>query len=77
MKMCRLEDVGCEFGGVGCDGRFRRGEQEDHTRQNSQKHLTLTASLAVETRTATRPSCQVQRNRTESEAEARRTGTKT
>ena len=49
MKMCRLEDVGCEFGGVGCDGRFRREEQEEHTRQNSQKHLTLTASLAVET----------------------------
>ena len=50
MKMCRLEDVGCEFGGVGCDGRFRREEQEEHTRQNSQKHLTMTASLAVETR---------------------------
>ena len=50
MKMCRLEDVECEFSGVGCDGRFRREEQEDYTRQNSQKHLTLTASLAVETR---------------------------
>ena len=47
MKMCRLEDVECEFSGVGCEYRFR---QEDHTRQNSQKHLTLTASLAVETR---------------------------
>ena len=50
MKMCRLEEVGCEFSGVGCDGRFRREDQEEHTRQNSQKHLTLTASLAVETR---------------------------
>ena len=50
MKMCHLEDVECEFSGVGCDGRFRREDQEDHTRQNSQKHLTLTASLAVETR---------------------------
>ena len=50
MKMCRLEDVECEFGGVGCEYRFRREEQEEHTRQNSQKHLTLTASLAVETR---------------------------
>ena len=49
MKMCRLEEVGCEFSGVGCDGRFRREDQEEHTRQNSQKHLTLTASLAVET----------------------------
>ena len=50
MKMCRLEEVGCEFSGVGCDGRFKREDQEEHTRQNSQKHLTLTASLAVETK---------------------------
>ena len=50
MKMCRLKEVGCEFYGVGCDGRFRREDQEEHTRKNSQKHLTLTASLAVETK---------------------------
>ena len=50
MKMCRLEEVECEFSGVGCEGRFRREDQEEHTRQNSQKHLTLTASLAVETK---------------------------
>ena len=50
MKMCRLEEVGCEFSGVGCDVRFRREDQEEHTRQNSQKHLTLTASLTVETK---------------------------
>ena len=50
MKMCRLEEVGCEFSGVGCDGRFIREDQEEHTRQNSQKHLTLTASLAMESK---------------------------
>ena len=50
MKMCRLEEVGCEFSGVGCDGLFIREDQEEHTRQNSQKHLTLTASLAMETK---------------------------
>ena len=50
MKMCRLEEVGCEFSGVGCDDQFRREDQEEHTRQNSQKHLTLTASLAGETK---------------------------
>ena len=44
------EEVGCEFSGVGCNGLFRREDQEEHTRQNSQKHLTLTASLAVETK---------------------------
>ena len=50
MKMCRLEEVGCEFSGVGCDVQFIREDQEEHTRQNSQKHLTLTASLAVESK---------------------------
>ena len=50
MKMCRLEAVGCDFSSVGCEGQFRREDQEEHTRQNSQKHLTLTASLAVETK---------------------------
>ena len=48
MKKCHLEEVGCEFSGVGCNDRFRREVQEEHKRQNSQKHLTLTASLAVE-----------------------------
>ena len=50
LKMCRLEEIGCKFSGVGCDGRFRREDQEEHTRQDSQKHLTLMASLAVETK---------------------------
>ena len=50
MKMCPLEEVWCEFSSVGCDCRFIREDQEEHTRQNSQKHLTLTTSLAVETK---------------------------
>ncbi len=50
MKICRLEEVECEFSSVGCDGRFIREDEDEHARQNSQKHLTLTASLAVETK---------------------------
>jgi len=50
MKMCRLEEVTCEFRGVGCDGRFLREDQENHVRENSDKHLTLTAALTVETK---------------------------
>ena len=50
MKMCRLEEVDCKFSSVGCDYHFRREDQEEHTRQNSQKHLTLTASQAVESK---------------------------
>ena len=48
MKMCRLEEVECDLRGVGCGGRFLREDQEEHARQNCQKHLTLTASLAME-----------------------------
>ena len=50
MKICRLEEMSCEFRGVGCDGRFLREDRENHARENSDKHLTLTASLAVETK---------------------------
>ncbi len=47
MKICRPEEVECEFSSVGCDGRFIREGQDKHARQNSQKHLTLTVSLVV------------------------------
>ncbi len=50
MKICRLEEVECEFKGVGCKDRFIREDQEEHTRDNSLKHLTLTATLAVESK---------------------------
>ena len=44
MGMCRLEEVECEFSGVGCEERPRREDQEEHTRQSTQKHITLTAT---------------------------------
>ena len=47
MAMCRLEEVACEFTGVGCDRKLKREEQEEHTRQNTHKHLTITAAAAV------------------------------
>ena len=50
MKMCCLEEVECELRGVGCGGRFLREDQEEHARRKSKKHLTLTASLAMETK---------------------------
>ena len=47
MKMCCLEEVVCEFSGMGCDKRFRREYQEEHTRQNILKHLSMTAAASV------------------------------
>ncbi len=50
MKICRLEEVECEFKGVGCEDRFIREDQEEHARDNNLKHLTLTATLAIESK---------------------------
>ena len=47
MATCRLQEVACEFTGVGCDAKLKQGEQEEHTRQNTHKHLTITAAAAV------------------------------
>ena len=48
MKICRLEEVKCEFSDVGCGERFRREDQEEHTRQNYQRHLSLMAASTAE-----------------------------
>ena len=47
MTMCRLQEVACVFTDVGCDGTFIREDQEEHTRQNIQQHLTITAAATV------------------------------
>ena len=47
IRMCHLEEVVCEFSGIGCDGKFKREEQEEHTRQNTHKHLTIIAAAAI------------------------------
>ena len=44
MKMCRLEEVACEFSDVGCVEKSTREDLEEHTRKNIQKHLALTAA---------------------------------
>ena len=49
MKICRLEEVKCKFNDVGCGERFRREDQEEHTRQNYQRHLSLMAASTAET----------------------------
>ena len=41
MKMCRLEEVQCVFGGAGCQAKFIRENEDEHMDQNTQKHLAL------------------------------------
>ena len=50
MMMCCLEEVECEFNGVGCEERPKRQDQEKHTRQSTQKHIALTATSNIKTR---------------------------
>ena len=47
LKMCRLEEVACEFSGVGCEDRFPRENEEEHIHQKSQSHLSVTAATLV------------------------------
>ena len=47
LKICRLEDVACEFSGVGCEDKFVRELEAEHVHMNSQSHLSLTAASLV------------------------------
>ncbi len=41
LAMCRLEEICCEFGDFGCDQKFPREEEDEHSKLNIQKHLSL------------------------------------
>ena len=41
LKICRLQDVKCDFSDLGCDDRLSRENLEKHSRQNVHKHLVL------------------------------------
>ena len=47
MKMCPLEEVECEFSHAGCKERFKREKEEEHMKENSQKHLTMMAAASL------------------------------
>ena len=44
---CPLEEMECEFQDVGCLGKFRREEEEEHMREKSQAHLTMMAAASA------------------------------
>ena len=47
LKMCRLEEIACEFSGVGCKDKFARELEAEHVQNNSQSHLSSTAAALV------------------------------
>ena len=50
MKMCRLQEVACEFQGVGCSEKNLREDESDHAEMYTQKHLAMTAAEAIKSR---------------------------
>ena len=50
MKICRLEEVQCTFEQVGCSGKFKRQEEDEHFHKHIPQHLTMTAAGCVRIR---------------------------
>ena len=48
MKICRLEEIRCDFEKVGCDTTLSREELDGHLRNDNHKHLLKMATLAAE-----------------------------
>ena len=67
MKICRLEEVACDFKDLGCDERVPREEQDEHLREYSHKHLMLAASLALKNKEDFTKEIQEQREKHEAE----------
>lgn len=49
-KACPLEEVLCEFSELGCDGKFKREDREEHARNSLNKHLTLMGTQVIATK---------------------------
>ena len=67
MKICRLEEVACDFKDLGCDERVPREELNEHLRKYSHKHLMLAASLALKNKEDFTKEIQEQREKHETE----------
>ena len=67
MKLCRLEEVACDFKDLGCDERVPREELNEHLREHSLKHLMLAASLALKNKEDFTKEIREQREKHEAE----------
>ena len=47
MQICSLEEVQCEVSFAGCKEKFLRQDQDDHMKQNVERHLKLTATATL------------------------------
>ena len=47
LKICRLQQVECQFKQIGCLEKFSREDSEEHMREKAQTHLTMMAATSV------------------------------
>ena len=47
LKICRLQQVECQFKQIGCLEKFSREDLEEHMREKAQTHLTMMAATSV------------------------------
>ena len=47
LKICRLQQVECQFKQIGCLEKFSREDLEEHIREKAQTHLTMMAATSV------------------------------
>ena len=47
LKICRLQQVECQFEQIGCLEKFSREDLEEHMREKAQTHLTMMAATSV------------------------------
>ena len=70
LKICRLQQVECQFEQIGCLEKFSREDLEEHMREKAQTHLTMMAATSVKMQQEFRAKLQEQERRFEGRCSA-------
>ena len=65
LKICRLQQVECQFKQIGCLEKFSREDSEEHMREKAQTHLTMMATTSVKMQQEFQAKLQEQEGRLE------------
>ena len=70
LKICRLQQVECQFEQIGCLEKFNREDLEEHMREKAQTHLTMMAATSVKMQQEFQAKLQEQESRFEGRCSA-------
>ena len=70
LKICRLQQVECQFEQIGCLEKFSREDLEEHMREKAQTHLTMMAATSVKMQQEFQAKLQEQERRLEGRCSA-------